>query len=234
MQQQLVAKARALLATAQLTTAGTAIYKFRPGIGSHSYQAVFIGTHSYAKSTSTTPDLAVTGLYPTTTAIAASGLIGNYTLTATVVGAGRPSLSPTGNVSFFDTTNNDASLGTAALGTATPGQTFTTLSSGGSRGAEGVGDFNGDGILDMATVDWSDDTVTVLLGNGDGTFTKKSTISADLVPNFFAVGDFNGDGILDLATSNCVSPACGSSDPTATVTVLLGKGDGTFSAKTTP
>src|SRR5580698_8469158 len=39
----------AVLATAQLTTAGAATFKFRPGIGSHSYQAIFVGTGSYAR-----------------------------------------------------------------------------------------------------------------------------------------------------------------------------------------
>ena len=51
----------ALVATAQLTPAGTATYKFRPGIGGHSYKAVFIGTTSYAKSGSTSASLSVTG-----------------------------------------------------------------------------------------------------------------------------------------------------------------------------
>jgi Bacterial Ig-like domain (group 3) len=41
-----------ILATAQLTSSGTATYTFRPGIGSHSYKAVFVGTDSYVSSTS--------------------------------------------------------------------------------------------------------------------------------------------------------------------------------------
>src|SRR5271156_1441824 len=74
----------ALLATAQLTSAGIATYKFRPGAGSHSYQAVFVGTQSYTQSTSTAAALTLTG--PTTATIASSGSVGNYALTATVVG----------------------------------------------------------------------------------------------------------------------------------------------------
>lgn len=58
-----------LLATAQLTSAGTATYKFRPGGGSHSYKAVFLGTKSYASSNSSASALAVTGPYPTVTSI---------------------------------------------------------------------------------------------------------------------------------------------------------------------
>ena len=63
----------ALLATAQLTTAGTATFKFRPGIGSHTYQAVFVGTQNAATSISAMAALSVTGKFPTTTTIASSG-----------------------------------------------------------------------------------------------------------------------------------------------------------------
>ena len=114
----------ALLGTAQLTTAGMATFKFRPGIGSHTYQAVFAGTGSYAKSISSTATLTVTGLYPTASSIVSSGSVGNYTLTATVVGAGSPTFGPTGEVSFLDTTSGNASLGTAALRTAMLGLNF--------------------------------------------------------------------------------------------------------------
>ncbi len=75
-----------LLGTAQLTSAGTASMKFRPGIGSHSYKAVFAGTKSNAASTSSASELTVTATtqYPTTTTIVQSGSNGNYTLAATV------------------------------------------------------------------------------------------------------------------------------------------------------
>jgi trimeric autotransporter adhesin len=54
-----------LLGTAQLTSAGTAALNLRPGIGSHSYRAVFVGTKANAASTSTAAALTVTGVYPT-------------------------------------------------------------------------------------------------------------------------------------------------------------------------
>jgi hypothetical protein len=56
-----------------LKTAGTATLKFIPGIGSHSYKAVFTGTNGEAGSTSTAQPLMVTGLYPTATTIQATG-----------------------------------------------------------------------------------------------------------------------------------------------------------------
>jgi len=73
-----------ILGTAQLTNAGTAIFKLRPGIGSHSYKAVFLGTNTDSGSASGASALGVTGKYPTATIIAATGNPGDYTLTATV------------------------------------------------------------------------------------------------------------------------------------------------------
>src|SRR5207253_7449518 len=62
-------------------------------------------------------------------------------------------------------------------------------------------------------------TVSVLLGNGDGTFQAAQTFGAGINPDSVAVGDFNGDGLPDLAVANFISN---------TVSVLLGNGDGTF------
>ena len=65
-----------------------------------------------------------------------------------------------------------------------------------------VGDFNGDGIPDLAVADYGQAKLTILLGNGDGTFTLKSSPSTGTEPYSVAVGDFNGDGIPDLAVAN--------------------------------
>ncbi len=226
----------ALLATAQLTTAGAATFKFRPGIGSRSYQAIFVGTGSYARSTSTATNLTVTGPYPTATMIAASGTVGDYTLTATVAGMGRHTPGPAGDVSFLDATNGNASLGSAALGTATLAEGFTTgptFGVGSEPTSVASGDFNGDGILDMAVANSGDDAVTVLLGNGDGTFDLKSSLAIGTGIYSVATGDFNGDGILDLVVADC--GFCGGTNNFSdTVTVLLGNGDGTFTTKSTP
>jgi len=80
-----------------------------------------------------------------------------------------------------------------------------------------VGDFNGDGKQDLAVVNTGSANVSILLGNGDGTFQPAVNYSVGGSPGYVAVGDFNGDGKLDLAVSN--GPV---------VNILLGNGDGTF------
>lgn len=92
-----------------------------------------------------------------------------------------------------------------------------------------VGDFNGDGKLDLvlgvSTGGTSPSSVQVMLGNGDGTFqTGISSTSGPTIPFKMAVGDVNGDGKLDLVLTD---------GSTQTVT-LLGNGDGTFQAPGTP
>ncbi len=82
-------------------------------------------------------------------------------------------------------------------------------------------DLNGDGKLDLAVANQTDGTVSILLGNGNGTFTTKSTPSAGGGANWVAIGDFNEDGIPDLAVANQAD---------GTVSILRGVGNGTFTA----
>ena len=92
----------------------------------------------------------------------------------------------------------------------------------------GVGDFDGDGNVDVAFS--GNDPVTganavgVMLGNGDGTFRATKEVSAGngLTVGLVAIGDFNGDGKLDIAVGG-----------SGVISVLLGKGNGTFSAPVT-
>jgi len=65
------------LGTAQLTSAGTAVLKFVPGPGSHSYKAVFAGTRNDAGSTSAAISLTVSGPHATASFIAETGGPGN-------------------------------------------------------------------------------------------------------------------------------------------------------------
>ena len=112
-----------LFGNGQLTKAGTAILRFVPGIGSHSFKAIFVGTAAAATSSSASATLSVTGLYPTATTLSQSGSSGSYALTATVVGSVGTS-SPTGTVSIVDTSNGNAVLGTGELGASTTNLSF--------------------------------------------------------------------------------------------------------------
>ncbi len=99
-----------------------------------------------------------------------------------------------------------------------------------------MGDFNGDGNPDLAVTDWNcvpnhDDyeeicgagTVSILLGNGDGSFQPAVDYSTGTAPISLVVADFNRDGKLDLAIANQAD---------STVSILLGNGDGTFRSDT--
>src|SRR5580700_10041682 len=60
--------------------------------------------------------------------------------------------------------------------------------------AVALADFNGDGILDIATADQVDDAVSIMLGNGDGTFQPQVEYATGLEPVSIVVADFNQDG----------------------------------------
>jgi VCBS repeat protein/FG-GAP repeat protein len=84
-----------------------------------------------------------------------------------------------------------------------------------------AGDFNGDGKVDLAVANSADNTVSVLLGKGDGTFQPQVVYPTGPGPFSIAAGDFNHDGKLDLVVTSRDSDSVG---------VLLGNGDGTFQA----
>ena len=105
------------LGTAELTSGGTATINLTFGPGSHSIYAIFSGTGNYISSKSAPQTLTVNGINSSAIQILPSGSAGNYTLTATVTGQGTA--TPTGTVSFLDTTNSNLSLSTAALGSGT-------------------------------------------------------------------------------------------------------------------
>jgi hypothetical protein len=103
------------------------------------------------------------------------------------------------------------------------------------------GDFNGDGKLDLAvSTDCStqscksgDSIVQVFLGNGDGTFGSPALYDAGAYPgpSPVASADFNGDGKTDLLLSHLSAP--GGDRYHSSISLLLGKGDGTFQPPTT-
>ena len=99
-----------------------------------------------------------------------------------------------------------------------------------------AGDFNGDSKLDLAMVarDQNDAVwvISILLGNGDGTFQPHNDRVTGDVPAQIVLGDFNNDTTLDLATVNACGndPNCGFTS-SGTISILLGNGDGTFKAQ---
>lgn len=83
-------------------------------------------------------------------------------------------------------------------------------------------DFNEDGMADLAVLNPCPlGRVSILLGNGDGTFQTQMDFAVPS-PFFGDAGDLNGDGHVDLAVSNSAS----------NISVLLGNGDGTFLPRT--
>jgi hypothetical protein len=211
--------------TSGTTLVGTAklVTRSMPA-GTDSLTAVYSGDGSDAGSTSAAVPVTVTGTVATKTSVVVAGTAGNYKLTATV--AGPSPLTPTGTVTFNDTTSNGV-IGTAMLSASTLSDSFSVASGpavGSDPGGARAGDFNGDGIQDLAVSNDVSATVSILLGKGDGTFQPQVAYSTVNSPNDVAVADLNGDGKLDLVTAN------GSN---ATVSVLLGNGDGTFQSATT-
>ena len=83
------------------------------------------------------------------------------------------------------------------------------------------GDFNGDSVRDLVTANESSDDVSILIGNGDGTFAAAQEFEVGRRPRSVAVGDLNGDAVPDLVVAN---------EDSRDVSILLGNGDGTFAA----
>lgn len=98
-------------------------------------------------------------------------------------------------------------------------------------GQAAAADFNRDGRLDLAIVGspfgHNAPHVTILLGNGDGTFKLGTNIATNGNANFITLADFNGDKLPDIAVSTCATfTLCASQ-------VFLGQGNGTFKQSAT-
>jgi len=211
-----------LYGTAQLTSAGRATIEHVFGYGVNNIKAVFLPTTANAGSTSLTESVSVPAsqIYSSTTTLAASGSAGNYTLSGAVSAFGSDPL--TGTVDFLDTTAGNLQVGTASLGSSVYGISGSVAyTAGTSPVAISAGDFRGIGTLDLVIANQWSKSVSVLLGNGNGTFKPQVVYALGYIATEVVVGDFNNDGKLDIAVTSYADNA---------VFILLGNGDGTFQA----
>lgn len=95
-------------------------------------------------------------------------------------------------------------------------------STGTTRGTT-TGDFNGDSIVDIASVDYNTGAVSVFISNGDGSFLAGVSFSAGGGGSDIVSADLNGDGVLDLAVADSLGSAA---------ILLVGNGDGSFKSET--
>jgi hypothetical protein len=82
-----------------------------------------------------------------------------------------------------------------------------------------VADLNGDGFPDIVVANYSDNTIGILLNNGNGTFKAETVLAAGNAPDCIALADVNGDGQIDIVAANSVDNTLG---------VYLGVGGGAF------
>jgi len=231
-----------LLGTAQVAgsnpakghTTGTAALTTILAPGTHALTAIYAGVLAApAAVTSSVATMTVTGSLPSTVAVAATANVAdphNYDLSGTVSGYGFK--APTGTVDFAETSVVDG-LGTATIDASSTRHSLlapTVFNSGDATGADPfqsvIADFNGDGIPDMATANasFSEGTMSVMLGNGDGTFKIPVTYTSGIFSEAILTGDFNNDGVVDLA----VTAQYNNVGTSGAVSIYLGNGDGTF------
>jgi hypothetical protein len=127
------------------------------------------------------------------------------------------------NSNIFSNTPNGNSVTVLLNGNAAGGDLFgaapgSPFSTGANPAGAAVGDFNGDGHLDLAITNGGDNALSILTGNGDGTFQTQQTFPVGSTPGGVALLDVNGDGAPDLVVANAGG---------TTLSVLLNQGGDT-------
>ena len=152
----------------------------------------------------------------------ATTFVSGHQLTATVP-AGNLATPTTANITVFTSTpgggTSNVGFFQVAASSATVSFSRTDLPTGHTPKGIVAGDFDNDGNLDFAVFNTTDNTISVFLGNGKGTFIPLAPTPAGTGPAGGATGDLNHDGRLDIVVADNAGNA---------LTVLSGNGDGTF------
>ena len=182
----------------------------------------------------------VTGVNPTDFQVVTTGTVGDtlvqvtppgpaavYTVTVSgITGNGTLGLNLVDNGNIRDLAGNPLTSQNSPAAFQAP----SAFVVGPGPAALALGDVNGDGIPDLVTANADGGTISVLLGNGNGTYQTPQTFSGGLNEVSLVMGDVNGDGTPDIVVAcNSLLNNNGPND----VIVLLGNGNGTFQAAQT-
>lgn len=179
-----------LYGEAEITTAGTGTASISKvfGYGNFDIKAVyhgFVGGDAGSVSSTNTLTVQASQIYSSLATLTEAGSPSNYTLSGTLGVFGSQLLS--GTLTFLDTSNGNAQVGTASLNSPTTtiflaSVTYSTPLTVSPTRDVVVGDFNSDGIPDLAVTDAYSGRLSLFMGRGDGTFQLPATSNNTVGP----------------------------------------------------